>query len=72
MQDAERAIDRIQTLKGLEIAIAIDDSGTGYSSPAHVKHFSLGCPKGDGYFVKDIQGACISQAAAQSQTGATG
>ncbi len=66
MQDIERAVNRIQALKLLGIAVAIDDFGTGYSSLAHLKRFPLDCLKIDRYFVRDIEKALINEAFVRS------
>ncbi|MDT3707972.1 MAG: EAL domain-containing protein [Thiobacillus sp.] len=54
MEDIDSAIDRVNALKTLGIAIAVDDFGTGYSSLAHLKRFPLDALKIDRYFVKDL------------------
>jgi predicted signal transduction protein with EAL and GGDEF domain len=54
MEDIDSAIDRVNALKTLGVAIAVDDFGTGYSSLAHLKRFPLDALKIDRYFVKDL------------------
>jgi diguanylate cyclase (GGDEF)-like protein len=66
MEDVDAAVDRIQALKALGIAVAVDDFGTGYSSLAHLKRFPFDALKIDRYFVRDIPHATASEALVSS------
>ena len=62
MEDVDAAVERIQALKTLGVAVAVDDFGTGYSSLAHLKRFPFDALKIDRYFVRDITHAPASEA----------
>lgn len=54
MQDAERAIRILTTIKSLGVRLAIDDFGVGYSSLAQIKRFPIDTLKVDSSFIRDI------------------
>ena len=54
MEDVESAIQIMQEIKKIGVAIAIDDFGTGYSSLAYIKRFPIDVLKVDRSFVMDI------------------
>jgi EAL domain-containing protein (putative c-di-GMP-specific phosphodiesterase class I) len=51
MEDIERNIERLKTLRDLGVTIAIDDCGTGYSSLNYLARLPMDTLKIDGSFV---------------------
>lgn len=54
MQNTDRAIDILRSIKALGVRLAIDDFGVGYSSLAQIKQFPVDTLKVDSSFIRDI------------------
>jgi diguanylate cyclase (GGDEF)-like protein/PAS domain S-box-containing protein len=54
MQTSSRALEMLQHLRGLGIAVAVDDFGTGQSSLSYLKRFPVDTVKIDRSFVNDL------------------
>ena len=54
MEDVHHAVQIVEQLRAMNIAVAIDDFGTGYSSLSYLKNFDVQTLKIDQTFIKDI------------------
>ena len=54
MRDPEHTIATLQALRGMGVALTVDDFGTGHSSFSYLKLFPISCVKIDRSFVRDI------------------
>jgi diguanylate cyclase (GGDEF)-like protein len=55
MQDPERSLNILRTLKQMGVTLAVDDFGTGHSSLTYLKQFPIDILKIDGSFVRDLE-----------------
>ena len=54
LQDVERVIDKVRTLRGRGVRVAIDDFGTRYSSLNYLRQFPVSSIKIDQSFIRDL------------------
>ncbi len=54
LQDVERVIDKVRTLRGRGVRVAIDDFGTRYSSLNYLRHFPVSSIKIDQSFIRGL------------------
>jgi EAL domain-containing protein (putative c-di-GMP-specific phosphodiesterase class I) len=54
LEDPDRASVVIQSLRALDVAVSIDDFGTGFTSLAHLKHLPISEIKIDGGFINGL------------------
>ncbi|UTA47713.1 EAL domain-containing protein [Simiduia sp. 21SJ11W-1] len=66
MQDVDKAVEVMHSLRELAITIAVDDFGTGYSSLAYLQKLPIHRLKIDRAFVRDIPNNANDMAIAQS------
>ncbi len=62
MQDVKSAVQRLQAIKKLGVAVAIDDFGTGYSSLSYLRQFPIDCIKIDQSFTNSLTTSSASKA----------
>jgi len=55
MADRGRAIETLETLRGMGVRLSIDDFGTGYSSLSYLQHLRVHRLKIDMSFVRDLE-----------------
>jgi diguanylate cyclase (GGDEF)-like protein len=55
LQDSQRALVVLRSLKDLGVTLALDDFGTGYSSLAYLKEFPVDIVKIDRLFIADLE-----------------
>jgi diguanylate cyclase (GGDEF)-like protein len=55
MDNLEKVIEQIESLRRLGVRFAIDDFGTGYSSLSHLRNLPVDCVKIDRSFIKDLE-----------------
>lgn len=66
MLDPERAVQTMHDLKTMQISLAIDDFGSGYSSLAYLKRFPIDSLKIDRSFIQDLPDDADSAAITQT------
>ncbi len=66
MRDPETAIDTLNRLHEMGVALAVDDFGTGFSSLAYLKQFPVSRLKIDQSFVRDMLGDADDRAIVRS------
>jgi EAL domain-containing protein (putative c-di-GMP-specific phosphodiesterase class I) len=54
LEDAERAVEMLGSLKAIGVKLAMDDFGTGYSSLSYLRNFPFDVIKIDRSFVSDL------------------
>lgn len=62
MQNPERAIELMSTIKAMGVRFAIDDFGTGYSSLGQLRHYPIDTLKIDRAFIRDLDQSKEDQA----------
>lgn len=62
IDDAEKFIEILHSLKGMGVKLAIDDFGTGYSSLAYLKDFPVDRLKIDKAFVSNLENDAANEA----------
>ncbi|MBC53526.1 MAG: hypothetical protein CMQ34_06765 [Gammaproteobacteria bacterium] len=62
MQNPERAIELMSTIKQMGVGFAIDDFGTGYSSLGQLRHYPIDTLKIDRAFIRDLDQSKEDQA----------
>jgi EAL domain-containing protein (putative c-di-GMP-specific phosphodiesterase class I) len=69
MRDLDRALEKMQQLRAMGVALSIDDFGTGYSSLSALKSFPISTLKIDQSFVRDLGRSHGDEAIASSIIG---
>ncbi len=66
MDNADRAVRVLTTIRNLGVHLAIDDFGTGYSSLAHLKRFPIDTLKVDRSFIREVPNDAEDRAIAEA------